>query len=207
MYIAAVSKVAAQGTSPNTCPLLGSKIETRFLQSSRERLFMNFGAPAQCNGTVISWRYCYYNINPDDDCAESSDDTVSYRSVFLVYRKIGDSTYAPAPETRKVVTLTPGCSSQRAQLPCQEVALSPSEQFKVQQNDIIAACLPSVRSIRVVGEDSSGPSTGVYQYDASGFAQCSDAQLPIVLAETQSGIFTLNSGRFRLHLYAEIDSK
>lgn len=168
---------------------------------------MNFGAPAQCNGTVTSWQYCYYNVNPDDDCDESSDDTVSYRSVFLVYRKTGESTYAPVPGTRKVVTLTPGCSSRGAQLPCQEVALSPSEQFKVQQNDIIAACLPSLGSIRVVGEDSSGPSAGVYQYDASGFAQCTDSQLPIVFAEAQSSVFTLNRGRFRLHLYAEIDSK
>ena len=194
----------AQGT----CPLLGSDVKTRFSQSSRERLFMNFGAPAQCNGTVTSWQYCYYNVNPDDDdCAESSDDTISYRSVFLVYRKIGASTYAPVPGTRKLVTLTPSCSSGGRQLPCQEVALSPSEQFSVQQNDIIAACLPSVRSIRVVGEQSSGPSMGVYQYDASGFAQCSDSQLPIVFAETQGSIFTLNSGRFRLHLYAEISSK
>ena len=167
---------------------------------------MNFGAPAQCNGTVTSWQYCYYNVNPDDDCDESSDDTISYRSVFLVYRKIGTSTYAPVPGTSKLVTLTPSCSSGGRQLPCQEVALSPSEQFSVQQNDIIAACLPSVRSLRVVGEQSSGPSMGVYQYDASGFAQCSDSQLPIVFAETQGSIFTLNSGRFRLHLYAEISS-
>ena len=199
----------AQGTSSNTCPLLGSDVKTRFSQSSRERLFMNFGAPAQCNGTVTSWRYCYYNVNSDDDCDEGddSDDSVSYRSVFLVYRKVGASTYAPVPGTRKSITLTPSCSSGGRQLPCQEVALSQSEQFRVQQNDIIAACLPSVGSIRVVGEQSSGPSMGVYQYNANGFAQCSDSQLPIVFAETQGSTFTLNSGRFRLHLYAEISSK
>ena len=198
----------AQGTPSNTCPLLGSDITTRFTQSTRERLFMNFGAPAQCNGTVTSWTYCYYNVNSDDDCDEGSDDSVSYRSVFLVYRKTGTSNqYAPVLETTKLVTLSPSCSIGRRQLPCQEVVLSPSEQFSVQQNDVIAACLPSTGSVRVVGEQSAGPSMGVYQYNDNGFARCSDSQLPTVVADTQSNTFTLNGGRFRLHLSAEISSE
>lgn len=204
-HTAAGSMVAAQGSSSDTCPLLGSKIEQPVSQSSRERLFMNFGAPAQCNGTVTSWRYCYYNRYPDDEC----DDAESYRSVFLVYRKFGGSTstYIPVLESRRSVRITLRCPRDGG-FRCREVTLSRSEQFTVQQNDIIAACLPSVGSIRVVGEQSSGPSVGVYQYDASGFAQCSDSQLPVVLADaSQSSIFTLNRGRFRLHLYAEINSK
>ena len=163
---------------------------------------MNFGAPAQCNGTVTSWQYCYYNRYPDDEC----DDPISYRSIFLVYRKTGASTttYTPVPGARTSVTITLRCPRDGG-FRCQEVTLSQSQQFNVQVNDVVAACLPSTRPIRIVGEQSSSPSVGVYQYNANGFAQCSDSQLPNV--DTQNTAFTLNSGRFRLHLYAEINSK
>ena len=112
----------------------------------------------------------------------------------------------PVPGARRSVTLTLRCPSRaRAALPCIQVPLTRAEQFSVQENDIIAACLPTSRAIQVVGEQISGPSMGVYQYSASGFERCSDSQLPSV--STQSTGFSLSGGRLRLHLYAEVNSK
>ena len=177
---------------------------------------MNFGAPAQCNGTVTSWRYCSYNRYPehsgddDDDDDESNDcrGSASYTSVFLAYRRTapGASTYEPVPGSTKLVTLTLNCQNNGG-FQCREVMLTQSEQFSVQENDIVAACLMDTSStdpIRVVaiGEQSSSASNQVYQYNVRDYQQCSISQLQSI--DTQNNNFILNNGRFRLHLYAEI---
>ena len=155
--------VHVQGT---VCPTLGSNIQTQYDQSSRVRLFMNFGAPAQCNGTVTSWRYCSYNRYQEED--DECDDREDYTSVFLVYRQTGASTYEPVPGSSKEVILTLRCPSHGG-FRCDRVTtLSETEQFTIQENDIVAACLMN-SPIRVVGEQSSGISNEVYQYDVRNY--------------------------------------
>ena len=198
--------VSAQGSSPEVCPVLGSNIQTQYSQSNRERLFMNFGAPAQCNGTVTSWRYCSYNryMEDDDEC----DDRERYTSVFLVYRQNGNSMYEPVPGSRKSVTLTLRCPRDGG-FRCDRVeTLSQTEQFSIQENDIVAACLMDTRStnpLRLVGEENSSPSRHVYQYNANNYEDCTTSQLQSI--DVQNSDFTSNSGIYRLHLYAETSSK
>ena len=163
---------------------------------------MNFGAPAQCNGTVTSWRYCSYNEYLEDD--EDCEGTESYTSVFLVYRQTGASTYEPVPGSRMSVTLTLRCPRDGG-FRCDRVtALAQSDQFTIQENDIVAACLMNT-PIRVVGEDSPSSSNQVYQYNARNYEQCSISQLESI--DVQNNNFISNNGRFRLHLYAETNSK
>jgi hypothetical protein len=158
---------------------------------------MNFGAPAQCNSTVTSWRYCSYNRYLEDD--EDCDDRERYTSVFLVYRQTGASTYEPVPGSRISVTLTLRCPRDGG-FRCDRVTtLSQSDQFTIQENDIVAACLMS-SPIRVVGEESSNPFNQVYQY-TNNVRQCSTSQLQSI--DIQDDDFTSNNGRYRLHLYAE----
>ena len=161
---------------------------------------MNFGAPAQCNATVSSWHYCYYNRFTDDEC----DDAVSYTTKFLVYRQTGVSTYEPVPGSTKLVTLSLRCPSDGG-FQCRTVSLQQSEQFTIQKNDIVAACLMDSRPIRVVGYEIAGPSQNVYLYNANNYERCTTSQLQTI--NTQNSDFTLRGGIYRLHLYAETTSK
>ena len=175
---------------------------------------MNLGAPAQCNGTVTSWRYCSYNRfqgtgGDDDDDDDDSDDcrgSASYTSVFLVYRRTaaGASTYEPVPGSTKPVTLTLNCRNNGG-FQCREVMLSQSEQFSVQENDIVAACLMATNPIRMVGYQRSGSSTNVYQYNANDYEDCTTSQLQSI--DIQNSAFTSGTVNYRLHLYAETYSK
>ena len=167
---------------------------------------MNFGAPAQCNGTVTSWRYCSYNRYLEDD--EECDDRERYTSIFLVYRQNGISTYEPVPGSRKSVTITLRCPRDGGFQCDREVPLIQAEQFSIQENDIVASCLMdsgSTNPIRIVGEENSGPSSQIYQYNANNYQQCSTSQLQSI--DVQNRAFTSNSGKYRLHLYAETNSK
>ena len=192
----------AQGIPPEVCPLLGSNIQTQFFRSTRERLFINFGAPAQCNGTVTTWQYCSYNTYLGD-----VEDREDYTTKFLVYRQTGPSTYEPVPGSTKTVTISLRSPSDGG-FRCRTETLSQSERFAIQQNDIVAACLmdtSSTNPIRIVGFDSSSSLSFVYQYNVNNYEDCTTSQLQTV--DTQSSEFTSGSVAYQLHLYAETISK
>ena len=157
---------------------------------------MNFGAPAQCNATVTAWRYCYYNQYTDDEC----DDPISFRSVFMAYRRTEKSTYTPVTGSYKEVKLSLRCPRDGG-FKCLDVALSLNEQFNIQQNDIVAACMFSTRPIVTVGYDNSGLPGHVYRFNTPGIGQC-----PFQIVDTQNSGFTLDQGH-RFHLNAKTDSK
>ena len=168
---------------------------------------MNFGAPAQCNGTVTSWRYCSYNrlqVDDDDDDDDDCEGSASYTSIFLVYRQMVNSIYEPVPGSKKSITLRLTCSN-RGGFQCDRVeTLSQSEQFTIQENDIVAACLrdtSSTNPIRMVGYQTFGASTGVYWYNANNYEDCTTSQLQSI--DVQNSAFTSGSVNYRLHLYAE----
>ena len=167
---------------------------------------MNFGAPAQCNGTVTSWRYCSYNEYQEED--DECDDAERYTSVFLVYRQTGASTYEPVPGSRTSVTITLRCPSHGG-FRCDRIeTLSQAEQFTIQENDIVAACLMdtgSTNPIRMVGYQRSGSSTNVYQYNANNYEDCTTSQLQLI--DSQNSVFTSGGVNYRLYLYAETYSK
>ena len=164
-------------------------------------MFLNFGAPAQCSGTVTSWRYCSYNrYSEDDEC----DDREYYTSKFLVYRQTGSSTYQPVPGSTRSVTISLRCPRDGG-FRCREETLNQNDQFSIQENDIVATCLTSTNPIRIVGEESSGSSRHVYQYNVNNYQRCQTSQLDTV--DIQNSAFTEYGGIFRLHLYAEISSK
>ena len=186
------------------CPLLGSDLQSEFSRSSEEKLFLNFGAPAQCNGTVTLWRYCSYNSYLQGDECDGSED---YTSKFLVYRQTGNSTYEPVPGSTKSVTITLNCPSDGG-FRCREATLSQSEQFTIQQNDIVAACLIDIiaNPLRIVGEGNTQTGSGqVYHYDGFLYQLCTSNQLQTI--DTQRSEFTSENGTYRLHLYAEVSSK
>ena len=209
--------------------MLGSDARSPFSSSNNAKLFMNFGAPAQCSGTVTSWHYCSYNSFQGDG-GESNEDSGSddngnedsesddrggcqgsqnYTSVFLVYRRNPTSDiYQVVPGSRKSITLMLDCRN-RGGFQCDRTAtLTSDEQFIIQENDIVAACLKDTGStdpIQLVGEESSALSGNVYWYDGNNYDECTSSQLQTI--DTQNSAFTIGGGVYRLHLYAETNSK
>ena len=61
------------------CTGIGTNNEEPFTAIRRRQFYLNVAHPAQCNGTVNEWRYCFYNPAPiiNDDI---------YITTFAVYR-------------------------------------------------------------------------------------------------------------------------
>ena len=90
---------------------------------------------------------------------------------------------------------------------CRTVSLGASEQFQIQENDIIAACIIDdrpIKPLRLVG-DRSGGNEVVYQYNANRYEDCTNTQLQTV--DTDNNAFTTRSGGRHLHLYVNVESE
>ena len=169
---------------------------------------MNFGAPAQCNGAVTSWHYCLYNNYSEEECNEFNTETISLRSGFLAYRQTGPTTYEIVPGSAKRVFLSLSCS-ETDKFQCREEKLSQDEQFEIQENDIVAACLDIngiYDPIPVVGEERSNTSNYVYDYNANDNQKCSIKNFRTIHTERSNYHLAESGIRYRLHLYAETAS-
>lgn len=109
------------------CPVFGTD-EGRQTRSTREGLYINFKAPSQCRGNLISWRYCFYN---------SVEDEGTNNVKFVVYRR--------SSPTSDILVAVPGSITEvqlRSDISrgftCQDVTAT--QRFEVQENDAIAAC-------------------------------------------------------------------
>ena len=128
-----ISMVAAE------CSTVGSDLRTlshRF--KKREGLYLNTGAPSQCKGTVTAWHFCYGMSECEMDA--------KYHATFLVYHPINrnytSSELSIVPESIRSVSV--GCQN-KSKVKCGKEMLLSSEQFMIQENDIVAVCLPAER--------------------------------------------------------------
>ena len=96
---------------------------------------MDFHSPAQCNGTVVEWNYCFYG----NRIGRSAGDV--YGVKFMVYRSsnvtgvyniVNNSLHYLKMDYELLPTHGIGCSN---------VTLNTTQQFQILQNDIIAACV------------------------------------------------------------------
>ena len=207
LQIILVNYYAGQKSSSQTCPRFGtdgqglSGSENRFRDD--RRLFLNFESPAQCNGTVTSWRYCYY-YDDDDDNIEDHANSQQYGAKFLVYRRSDSSdSYQPVANSTKLVSVTKSDLNFNS-VTCLTVTLAANEQFQIQTNDIIAACVIDnnpYRELRIIRRNSDQDS---YQYNRMGYEDCTTQQLQTV--DTQLRDFRVRS-RYGLLLYVNINCK
>ena len=129
----------------------------------------------------------------------------------MVYRPSGPSTYKLVPESKRRVNLTMKCPSRRSEeFNCREEILLPAEQFTIQQNDIVAACLmeaPATYPIRVLGIDAQRVSVirgSVYEFGDHSFQQCTMSQLDVLDIKSKNIVLEPNG---ILHVYADINGK
>ena len=123
-----------------SCTLFGNTDRTEHSWSSRRALFLDLQNPAQCNGTVTAWNYCFYRI-------ESASDT-NYIVDFVVYRRIGSSgNYEPVQSSNRIVDMTGNqLAALNSDFNCTRIQLRESEMFQIQEDIVLGACLSNGRN-------------------------------------------------------------
>ncbi len=124
------------------------------------RYYMNFNRPALCNGRITSWEYCYYYSFNQEVRGNNND----FSARFFVYRRINSDSqlYKQVPGSALTVILK---AEQVQTVACARVDLNSAQQFQVEVNDIIGACIifnGTINPLYSVGEYETG---GLYQSD------------------------------------------
>ena len=130
-----------------TCGIIGNNVEQSFDRETDRNFFLNTQDPAQCNGTINEFQYCYYR---------HFFSAASYAFTFAVYRESNPGSYSAVSEA-----FTAERDPNSAEFAC--LNFSVSDQIQIQVGDMIGACIydpPDSGSSRrretyVVGEDAS----------------------------------------------------
>ena len=153
---------------------------------------------------MTSWRFCYYRAGDDDDDDDynGGDD---FAAKFIVYRRESPSSsnYRPVPGSITTKQLEYRDLSRFGCL--DETSI---QQFEIQENDVIGACIMDMGRINplylVGGIGSSVQDQKLYQYDRRNYDDCTTSQIGTV--DTSRNDFRLRN-RFKLHLFANIGEK
>lgn len=161
----------------------------------RSGLFLNLGDTAKCSGLVTSLNYCYGVA----DCENGS----SLLTKFMLYRPDVNRSneLVVLPESVRLISVK--CENTASRVKCGEEVLPTTEQFSIQENDIIAICLPqNKRKLRLISrkyendDDDQVINTEVFQYEN---ADCDSDKLIHINREDLS-----SRSHLQLHLSAEI---
>ena len=120
------SALAVASVQGQTCGIIGSNVEQSFVRDSNRRFYLNTQDPAQCNGTVNGFQYCYYSHSSSVD---------SYAFTFAVYRETSPESYSAVSEA---------FTAERDPNPAVTFAcltFSMSNQIQIQSGDMIGACI------------------------------------------------------------------
>ena len=161
-------------TRTTACSRVGNDFQTPTDTDDFRGLFLNLGAPSQCQGMVTTW-HLYYELDGcgSDDGRRSASTT--YNAVFVVYRPIRNSndhtvSYEVVPGSMMSVEIS--CdedNEQRIQSREEIILLKAHEQFMIQRDDIIAVCLPDRRCTLQILEDEEGiERNDIYEYTRRG---------------------------------------
>ena len=87
------------------CPgKIGTNNETSFSAERNEQFYLNTAAPAPCNGTVTSWRYCYYK--PGLDMIMNDHKFISFVAVYRQTTSLNGSISYTNVSSRLRISLT-----------------------------------------------------------------------------------------------------
>ena len=182
-------EVNCQCTAP-----VGTNNEIAFTAERKESFYLNTAHPAPCNGTINSWRYCFYNPST------SIYNNRIYSTSFAVYRAVGTGDSAHYLRVSNITTVSwHGSEINRSQnFNCYNVSVNA---FTIEAGDIVGACVydpedTQIRQLDIVGRVATGYS--LMRTD-NGFSQC-EYSLPSNISRNQ-----LSNRKSRiLHLYANI---
>ena len=162
-----------------SCPIFGTASHpttdiNQFEPVQQLGLFMNFEAPSRCNGVITSWFLCSSFRN-----GNSTQEGVAAR--LLVYRRIDTNMYNLVQSSNRTYVIS---RTEALRPACREVPLN-GDEFTVQENDVIGACIfqnsarYSSLYLTFRPRDSMARTNHSVYYNAN-FRQCTDAQIATV---------------------------
>ena len=146
--------------------------------------FLNREFPAECDGEITAWNYCYYSDNLSD--AETYTATVAiwrFNNVTGRYNVVSTSVLSLTHRTRQLL----------ADIYCRQESLAPENYPAIREGDIIGVSLPPDNPIRMIGA-SNLDSYVISRYDGS----------TSTLSSASPG--DLSPVSMSLHLYADIST-
>ena len=175
-----------------TVPLTPRDLELR-------GVYMNFETPSQCTGNVTAWRFCYYVP------FLVADQSRVFKAKFRTYRKSIDTPthYELVSGSSKTVQFTFGQNKSNS-FECFLENIPADQQFEIQENDIIGACLwqrDDIFPLGLVGFNVTNQEELLYHYDKGNYGHCENTRIDDINTEEKD--FTKRN-HHRLHLYAEI---
>lgn len=124
------------GSCCDGCTVFGTSLSEPLKNFGRTKLLLNFQSPSQCNGIVTGWNFCFYRMRKI-----IIEDYISLTSIFSVYRRqfASNNIYYEVPNSRKQVIIS---RKNFEKFSCLKHTLTDKEYFQIQENDIIAVCVP-----------------------------------------------------------------
>ena len=162
------------------------------------RLYLNTDNPAPCGGFITQLEYCYYPPESDNELQILN----SYQVFFAIYRQqANQDRYQRRTVLRVVCDRREFIGELDEDFPCTIVNIS---RTRVQQGDIIGACLPGGNSLQLdvvsnVSDEDFNANLSYIDYDCSSIR----STLPSFVNEHNLGV----QERRILHLYARITCK
>ena len=108
---------------------------------------MNHAFPAETNGYITSWNYCYYT-----DAVSTSQ---TYTAVFAAWRYDNQSTFpnlSVVNNSATTISLQQGYTI--ATIYCKVVELEPEKYFPIMKGDLVGVTLPLTNAIPLIGSIS-----------------------------------------------------
>ena len=107
-------------------------------------IYLNIENPAQCNGTITQWKYCYYKPDNQED----------YQAHVALYRRTvpGRSGNVHYRRQNPSYSISIKHDEEGSDFVCASYPLN--ESIAIQQGDFIGICLPQNNSLDVVSDTS-----------------------------------------------------
>lgn len=156
------------------------------------RLYLNTDNPAQSDGTITHWEYCYYPPNEPG----------IYQLFFTIFRPRTFNSVQLYERQSPILNFSISVNGLGEGFLCS--SFIPVEQISVQQGDIIGVCLPRTNSLNIVSDTSSAILSG----DRLFFGESDCSSIPeFVLGRTFLRLaMALQESRIA-HFYGQISSK
>ena len=113
--------------------------------SGGEGTYLNINFPAECDGVVTAWHYCYY---PGSASANQRTYTAS---VALWHYDNSSNQYYVVDGSVTLIELQP--VDTLARIFCTQVLLAPANYTEIRREDIVGVLLPSSNPIPLIGRD------------------------------------------------------
>ena len=204
MYLAVVCSVSGQ-----TCTI-GRNDDSALGARTDQRFYLDVNNPATCNGTITSWRVCYYG--------RSNSGLNSYWATYAVYRRMGsgeDESYVKVSELFRAVRTTTltgfldGADGlNEIGFNCYTDSIDAGDSpLTIRSGDITGACvfdpedgdIIARRELNIVGEVSAGQGESLLRADIDVNCTMDDIPSSIRLTDLR------RQNNRRLHIYANVE--